>query len=145
MACNDHETAAVRYDVRAVVYFVRRCGRGAWLAFLALALLTVSFTATTALPLDGRPAATSKLINILAIRQDGPPNQLLDSRFKPGWSRVAERSGAAQSSAGNGIVPTAVRVATPRPYPSTIRSDYEATDLARFHPFDARAPPQRRQ
>ena len=144
LARNDHETATIRFDVRPVAEFVRRCSRGVWLAFLALALLTVSFPAAAGLTIDRSPAVTSKLINALAIiRQDIPSNLILDSRSKPGWSRAADRSGNAQSPSGYGIVPAATRMATSRPYPGIPRSVHDVVDRPRFRHFDAQAPPLR--
>jgi len=144
MTRSDSGTATNDFDVNLVAEFGRRCRRGIWLAFLALALLTVSFPSAAGLTIDRSPAITSELVNALAIvRQDVPSNLILDSRSKPGWSRTAERSGAVQSSGGYGIASDAVLVATSRPYPSIRHSVHDVVEVSRSHHFDAQAPPSR--
>lgn len=144
MTPGDDETATIEFNVKLGTEFVRRCRRGIWLAFLALALLTVSFPTSAGLIIDRSPAVSSRPINAPAItRQDTPLNLTLDRRSMPGWSRAAERSGAVHASSGYGIVPTGVRVAASRPYPITPRFGHDAVDLPRLRHFDAQAPPLR--
>lgn len=142
MTRGDSRIATTRFDRERFAAFARRFGRGCWLAFLALALLTASFPATVGLTIDRSPAVTSKLISALAIsRQDIPSSVILDSRSKLGWSRTSERSGAVQSTGGNGIVPVTVRMADARPYTVIAKLAQGAVKPAPFRHFDAQAPP----
>jgi hypothetical protein len=143
MTRSDSETATIEFDVKPVAELVRRCRRGTWLVFLALALLTVSFPSAAGLTVAGSPAVTSRPIDKLAIlRQDTPSNPTLDSRSMPGWWRAAERSGAVQSPGGYGVVPAGVQIAASRPLPITPRSVHDVVDLPGLRHFDAQAPPR---
>ena len=136
------ETAITRFNLKRLAEFVGSCGRGFWLAFLALALLTVSVPTTTGLTLDRSPTVTSKRGDSLAIpRQDVPLNLLSDYGSKAGWSRTTERNGPAQPSGDYGTVPAAVRIAAARPYPGVSYTPHVTVEAPRFRPFDAQAPP----
>lgn len=136
------EADIIGTDVKRVAEFFGRCGRGFWLAFLALALLTVSVPTTTDLTLDRSPTVTSKRGDSLAIpRQDLPLKLSSDYGSKAGWSRATERNGPAQPSGDHGIAPDAVRIAAARRYPGASHIVHVAFHAHRFRPFDAQAPP----
>lgn len=117
---------------------------GSWLAFLALALLATSLTATAGLAIHKSSAATSKLVNILAISgQDIPPSLILDNRSKSGWSRTSERGQAVQSTDRDGISPATAQLIEGQPYPAFATLAQGAVKLASLRYFDAQAPPSR--